>query len=88
MQVDTETVCQDDDITMKTLRFKFSENVINELLYFGKLHQHDAREQYNDAWAVFLEEKNDLIREETRQLEMNGYKGDIVDKLYLHIENQ
>ena len=81
MQVDTE-MPPNDDTTMKTLRFKFSENIINELMYFGKLHQHDAREQYNEAWAVWLEEKNDIIREETRQLEMNGYKGDIIDKLY------
>ena len=82
MQVDTEIMSADDDTSIKTLRFKFSENVINELHYFGKLHQYDTREQYNDAWSVWLEEKNDIIREETRRLEETGYEGNIADKLY------
>ena len=63
-------------------RFKFTSEVTNELYEFAKIHQYDDRFDFKEAWKEWLEENDELVEEETRRLEMLGYDGDIIDKMF------
>jgi hypothetical protein len=63
-------------------RYKFSENIINELNNFSKIHQYDDRISFKEAWNEWVSENLDIInREENRLLEL-GYNGCVKTKMY------
>lgn len=66
---------------MNIYRYKFSEDVMKQIMDFSKLHQHDTRADYKDAWTSWIN-MNDMIALETRRLEELGYVGDVEDKMY------
>ena len=66
----------------KIFRFKFEENVIDEMNYFAKLHSHDNREDFKEAWELWIRENETLITRETNRLEELGYTGDVLQKMY------
>jgi hypothetical protein len=66
----------------KIFRFKFEENVIDEMNYFAKLHSHDSRDDFKEAWELWTKENESLITRETTRLQELGYKGDVVQKMY------
>ena len=63
-------------------RYKFSENFIIELFTFSKIHQYDDRKDFKEAWKLWVENKDDLIKTETIRLTELGYEGDILDKMF------
>ena len=63
-------------------RYKFSEELTEILSYFAKLHQHDDRHTFKEAWQVWTDENQEMILEEINRLKMNDYSGDILDKMY------
>lgn len=63
-------------------RFKFSDEFISELSQFAKIHQYDDRHQFKEAWNNWVEENQDLINTESRNLINNGYDGDVLDKMF------
>jgi hypothetical protein len=69
---------------IKTFRFEFSRDFIDELSRFSKVHQYDERRAYKEAWQKWKsnEEIDRLISFEIRRLEDLGYKGDIEDKMF------
>lgn len=67
---------------VKTYRFKFSDNVVKSLFEFSKLHQFEKRSDYKESWENWTKENEELISTETRILLLNGYNGDVVDKMY------
>ena len=69
---------------IKTFRFEFSRDFIDELSRFSKVHQYDERRAYKEAWQKWKsnEEIDALISFEIRRLENLGYKGDIEDKMF------
>ena len=71
-------------ITNKTtiFRFKFSDEFISELSQFAKIHQYDDRHQFKEAWNNWVEENQDLVDTESRNLINNGYDGDVLDKMF------
>ena len=71
-------------IHIKTHRFTFSDNMVDEISCFSKLHQHDDRCDFKDAWNIWTQdsEVSILIESETRRLRDTGFQGDIQQKLF------
>ena len=66
----------------KIFRFKLDETVMERITYFAKVHQHDDRHSYKDAWLVWLKANNELVEREISRLQQLGYKGDVIDKMF------
>ena len=62
-------------------RFKFTEEFMEELHNFSKIHQYDHRKDFKDAWVKWTEENQDIIAKEVDRLVAMGYpnEDDIVD---------
>lgn len=75
---------RDDDILLPNLiyRFKFTEDFMEELYEFSKIHQYDERKDFKEAWKIWVEENEDIINQETLRLNNLGYRGDIIDKMF------
>lgn len=63
-------------------RFKFTEDFMEELYKFSKIHQYDERKDFKEAWKLWTEENQDIIDEETTRLNNLGYDGDVIDKMF------
>jgi hypothetical protein len=63
-------------------RFKFTEDFMEELYKFSKIHQYDERKDFKEAWKLWTEENEEIIDEETTRLTSLGYDGDVMDKMF------
>jgi hypothetical protein len=63
-------------------RFKFTEEFMEELYNFSKIHQYDERKDFKEAWNTWTEENETIIDEEMRRLLNLGYEGDVLDKMF------
>jgi hypothetical protein len=78
---------RDDDnsnkkINAQIFRFKFTEEFMEELYKFSKIHQYDDRKDFKEAWTNWVDENEELIQEEMDRLHNLGYDGDILDKMF------
>jgi hypothetical protein len=55
-------------------RYKFTEEFMEELYNFAKIHQYDHRKDFKEAWEKWSEENNEIITKETERLIELGYK--------------
>ena len=71
-------------ITIKTNRYTYSEEVVEQLSSFAKVHEYDDRKEFKDAWQKWMEEPDikSLIVTEVSRLTANGLSGDILDRMY------
>jgi len=69
-------------INAPIFRFKFTEEFMEDLYKFSKIHQYDHRKDFKEAWAIWIEENDDIIDEEVKRLLDLGYDGDILDKMF------
>ena len=65
-----------------TYRFKMDDGFVDLLYQFAKLHQHDDRATYKEAWNAWLQEHSEEIERETTRLIASGYHGDVKQKMY------
>jgi hypothetical protein len=63
-------------------RYKFTENFMEELYEFSKIHQYDERKDFKEAWKIWIEENEVIINQETLRLDNLGYKGNVIDKMF------
>ena len=63
-------------------RYKFTQEIMDELHNFSKIHQFDDRHQFKEAWQLWTVEFDETIRVEIQRLSHNGYEGDILDKMF------
>lgn len=65
-------------------RFKFTEQFMEELYKFSKIHQYDDRKGFKEAWNIWMEENEDIIKQESVRLIHLGYskEGDIINKMF------
>ena len=63
-------------------RFKFTDEVMEHITNFAKLHQYDSRENYKEAWKEWIEENDAIIFTEKNRLASLGYSGDVKEKMY------
>ena len=71
-------------VTIKTNRHTYSEEVVEQLSSFAKVHKYDDRKEFKEAWQKWMEEPDikNLIVAEVARLTVNGLSGDIVDRMY------
>lgn len=63
-------------------RFKFTDQFMVDLHKFAKIHQYDHRKDFKEAWTIWIDENEDIIKEEVERLQNIGYDGDILDKMF------
>jgi hypothetical protein len=73
---------REDNIDVSIYRYKFTQNFMDELYKFSKIHQYDDRVSFKEAWEEWVEESEELIEGETLRLEDLGYEGDVLDKMF------
>ena len=79
---DDDVVATEDPFIKQIHRFKFSIGFVSELTRFSKLHQHDKRKDYKEAWVLWMKSNDTIVQDECNRLNMQGYYGDIHDKMY------
>lgn len=72
----------DDGNSINIFRYKFTQEFMDELYKFSKIHQYDHRKDFKEAWKIWTEENDELISIEMRRLINLGYEGDIMDKMF------
>jgi len=63
-------------------RYKFSQELIDLIFAFSKIHEYDTRVDFKESWEKWREENDELINNEVQRLTRDGYKGNVIDKLY------
>ena len=76
----TESV--DSCMNVKIYRYKFSDEFIEELYKFSKIHQYDHRKDFKEAWENWIEDNSNIIFQESTRLTNLGYEGDILNKMF------
>jgi hypothetical protein len=71
-----------DDIPTNIFRFKFSEEFVDILSQFSKVHQYDNRHDFKKSWNDWIKDNEEPIYMEIRRLNNYGYDGDILDKMF------
>jgi hypothetical protein len=77
-----ELLCKNKHDDINIYRYKFSNEFTDELFKFSKIHQYDNRKDYKEAWNIWTEDNNFIIREEIRRLTNLGYDGNVLDKMF------
>ena len=74
----------EDTIQLCTYRFNLSKDLMDELLYFSKLHQFDDRKTFKEEWKKWKDEPDNalLIQLESNRLVHEGYSGNIEEKIF------
>lgn len=70
-------------LTVKTFRFKFSDEIMNEINDFARTHRFDTKDNFKDAWNNWIIDNMRLINAEKERLEYIGFHGDIIKKMYI-----
>jgi len=71
-----------DETNSKTYRFNFSNDFIQLLHNFSKIHQFESRIDFKESFNNWVTENQDIIDNEVLYLELKGYNGDIKSKIY------
>lgn len=78
----TEMTSNDMSNDISIFRFKFTEEFMEELYKFSKIHQYDHRKDFKEAWKIWAEENADIINAEDERLARLGYEGETMDKMF------
>ena len=73
---------KEEEKNVNIYRYKFTQDVMDELHNFAKIHQFDDRHQFKEAWQLWSKEFEEMIRLEIGRLSYDGYNGDILDKMF------
>jgi hypothetical protein len=79
---DNKIADTESNININIFRYKFTNDFTNELFKFSKIHQYDHRKDFKEAWKIWLEENEEIIEHEERNLINLGYDGDVRDKMF------
>ena len=61
----------------KVYRHKFTPETIEKISYFAKLHMHDDRHVFKDAWKRWVEVNNETITNEINEVISTDKKDEI-----------
>jgi hypothetical protein len=73
---------KDDKINVNIYRYKFTQEFMDELYQFSKIHQYDDRKSFKAAWDIWVEENNEIVRSNIVRLSELNYEGDVLDKMF------
>jgi hypothetical protein len=79
MEIDLD---QEETNKNNIFRYKLTEEAMEALYRFAKVHQYDARDDFKEAWTKWTETHLDLVELETRRLSNLGYHGDVTQKMF------
>jgi hypothetical protein len=68
--------------TKPIFRYKLSDEMMQEIDGFSKIHKQDDRHTFKEAWKTWMEENEELLSTETRRLMESKYEGDIIQKIF------
>jgi hypothetical protein len=73
-----------ENIHLQTFHFHFSDELAERFTYFATLHRFDERKVFKENWQKWIVEEDvaQCIATEIEQLQTEGYKGDILDKMF------
>ena len=71
-----------DKLNINVFRFKFTQEIMDALFEFSKIHQYDGRKIFKESWSIWCDENEDLIQREKQRLRDLGYDGEVEDKMY------
>ena len=66
----------------KIYRYKFTNEFLEYLKDFSRIHRYDTSEAFKDNWEIWCDENKNIISEEANKLRNAGYNGDILVKMY------
>jgi len=71
-------------VQLQTNRHTYSDDLVEELSKFAKIHEYDDRVDFRAAWQTWITEPSiaTRIKEEVKRLEANGFRGDILERMY------
>jgi hypothetical protein len=78
----SKNIKPNDNVAISIYRYKFTNDFINELFKFSKIHQYDHRKDFKAAWDIWLEENEIIVSEEVNRLTNLGYDGNILEKMF------
>ena len=68
--------------SIKTFRFKFSNNFLPFIEEFARLHRYDNSKLFRENWDAWIKEHSEVINREKYILESSGYEGNVLVKMY------
>jgi hypothetical protein len=83
--LDNKKELQDEEERLEDIviyRYKFTQEFMDELYKFSKIHQYDERKDFKEAWKTWLEDNEELVNTESRRVYNLGYDGDVLDKMF------
>lgn len=63
-------------------RFKLSNDIVEMVNQFSKMHQYDDNKTYKEKWKEWLEENSESIDREKERLVNLGFNKNVEDKMY------
>ena len=73
-----------ENIQLQTFHFHFSDELAERFTYFATLHRFDELKVFKESWQKWVAEEDvaQCIATEMEQLQTEGYKGDMLDKMF------
>ena len=71
-----------DDNNVKIYRFKLTNEVVEMINEFSKIHQYDDKKIYKEKWKEWLEKNSEIIDREKERLINLGCNKNIEEKMY------
>ena len=71
-----------DNSNINIYRYKFTQDFMDKLNKFSKIHQYDDRKGFKEAWESWLIDNDEIVQEEMERLENLNYDGDVLDKMF------
>ena len=65
-----------------TFRHKMTDDVMEELCRFAKLHKYESREEFKESFAAWVVDSEEMIQQETDRLRANKYRGNVLSKMF------
>ena len=69
-------------INYNIYRYKFTQEFMDNLYQFSKIHQYDDRHVFKESWEKWTDDNSTMINDEIERLESLEYRGDILDKMF------
>ena len=63
-------------------RYNFSNEIIDKIEYFAKIHQYDERVLFKENWNIWCIDNSIIIEQEIKRINQLGYKDDVKTKMY------
>lgn len=71
-----------DNESVYIYRYKFTQDFMDVLYKFAKVHQYDDRKSFKEAWGIWVKDEENMIECEICRLNKLGYEGNILDKMF------